>query len=171
MTLTQSGLARRVVKVLGIHSKYSTPTATPDKCAALPFNSGGEPAVGISNYSAVIGMLLFLRGISAWLCIYSPPVCTVHFWTRSFSQTRHQAHRALSQGHSYLCSYSQPWTHNLCQLLCYPNADFVGLWGHKYPQDPHYARSCTGYIIILAGYPVLWCSKLQTEIVHATMES
>ena len=43
MTLTQSGLAKRV-KAFGLHSKYSTTTATPAERAALPRDSGGEPA-------------------------------------------------------------------------------------------------------------------------------
>ena len=59
---------------------------------------------------------------------------------------------------------------NLC-LDCYPDADFAGLWGREDPQDPHCARSRTGYVITLAGCPVLWKSSLQTEISLSTMES
>ena len=54
---------------------------------------------------------------------------------------------------------------------CYPDADFTGLWSHEHPQDPHCVRSRTGYVITLAGCPVLWVSKLQTEIALSTMES
>ena len=54
---------------------------------------------------------------------------------------------------------------------CYPDADFAGLWGHEHPQDPHCARSRTGYVITLAGCPILWVSKLQTEIALSTMEA
>ena len=56
-------------------------------------------------------------------------------------------------------------------LDCYPDADFAGLWGHEHPQDPHCARSRTGFVILLAGCPVLWSSKLQTEIALSTMEA
>ena len=38
-------------------------------------------------------------------------------------------------------------------------------------QDPHCVHSCTGYIICLADCPVLWKSKLQTEIVLSSMEA
>ena len=54
---------------------------------------------------------------------------------------------------------------------CYPDADFAGLWGHEHPQDPHCVKSRTGYVITLANCPVLWVSKLQTEIALSTMES
>ncbi len=54
---------------------------------------------------------------------------------------------------------------------CYTDADFAGLWGHEHPEDPHCVRSRTGYVILLAGCPVLWVSKLQTEIALSTMEA
>ena len=54
---------------------------------------------------------------------------------------------------------------------CYPYADFVGLWSHEHQQDPHCVGSRTGYVITLAGCPVLWSSKLQMEIALSTMEA
>eukprot|EP00804_Cyclotella_cryptica_P019462 CCRYP_006640-RC/>CCRYP_006640-RC protein AED:0.46 eAED:0.41 QI:0/-1/0/1/-1/0/1/0/84 len=53
----------------------------------------------------------------------------------------------------------------------YPDADFAGLYGHEDSQDPHYACSCTGYVILAFGCPVLWRSRLQTEIALSTMEA
>ena len=53
----------------------------------------------------------------------------------------------------------------------YPDADFPGLWGYEDPQDPNCARSRTGYVITLAGCPVLWKSSLQTEIALSTTEA
>eukprot|EP00956_Cyclotella_meneghiniana_P006910 scaffold9329_cov23-Cyclotella_meneghiniana.AAC.1 len=38
-------------------------------------------------------------------------------------------------------------------------------------QDPHCVRSRTGYVILLANCPILWKSKLQTEIALSTMEA
>ena len=61
-TLTQSGLVKLAIEALGLYSKYSIVTSTPVKCAALPRDSGGEPAAGKFNYSAVVGMLLYLTG-------------------------------------------------------------------------------------------------------------
>eukprot|EP00956_Cyclotella_meneghiniana_P009886 scaffold13670_cov55-Cyclotella_meneghiniana.AAC.1 len=54
---------------------------------------------------------------------------------------------------------------------CYPDADFAGLYGQEDSQDPHCARSRTGYVILAFGCPVLWRSKLQTEIALSTMEA
>ena len=54
---------------------------------------------------------------------------------------------------------------------CYPDADFAGLYGHENSQDPHCARSRTGFVILAFGCPILWKSKLQTEIALSTMEA
>jgi hypothetical protein len=56
-------------------------------------------------------------------------------------------------------------------LDCYVDADFAGLWGFESPQDPSSARSRTGYVIMLGQSPVLWASKMQTEVALSTMES
>jgi hypothetical protein len=58
-----------------------------------------------------------------------------------------------------------------CNLDCYVDADFAGLWNCEDLQDPSVARSRTGYFITLGNTPVVWSSKLQTEIALSTMES
>ena len=57
------------------------------------------------------------------------------------------------------------------KIDCYPDADFAGLWTRDDKQDPHCVRSRTGYVICLFDCPVLWKSKLQTEIALSTMEA
>jgi hypothetical protein len=57
------------------------------------------------------------------------------------------------------------------KIDCYPNADFAGLWTKEDKQDPHCVRSCMGYVISLVDCPILWKSKLQTEIALSTMEA
>ena len=54
---------------------------------------------------------------------------------------------------------------------CYVDADFAGLWGHADPQDPICARSRTGFVVFFANCPILWVSKLQTEISLSTLHS
>jgi hypothetical protein len=56
---------------------------------------------------------------------------------------------------------------------CYDDADSVGLYGIEDPQDPVCAksRSRSGSIIYLADCPLLWGSKLQTEIASSSREA
>ena len=35
---------------------------------------------------------------------------------------------------------------------CYSDADFAGLWGHEYPQDPIYARIRTVFVVTFAKF-------------------
>ena len=54
---------------------------------------------------------------------------------------------------------------------CYDDAEFAGLWGHEDPQDPICARSRTGFVVTFSNCPLLWMSKLQTEISLSTLHS
>jgi hypothetical protein len=55
-------------------------------------------------------------------------------------------------------------------MLSY-DADFAGLYNQEDAQDPHCVRSRTGHVICVANCPVIWKSKLQTEITLSTMEA
>jgi hypothetical protein len=54
---------------------------------------------------------------------------------------------------------------------CYVDADFAGLWPHENKSDPTCVKSRTGFAICIANCPVIWSSKLQSEIATSTMES
>ena len=54
---------------------------------------------------------------------------------------------------------------------CYADAYFAELWGHKDPQDPICARSRTGFVVTFSNCPLLWVSKLQTEIALSKLHS
>ena len=76
-----------------------------------------------------------------------------------------------------ICSYLQRTkdnglvfnTSNKLVVDCYADADFAGLWGHEYPQDPIYARSRTGFVVTFSNCSLSWVSKLQTEIALSTL--
>ena len=54
----------------------------------------------------------------------------------------------------------------------YDNADFCGNWHHPTARNNlSNAKSQTGYVILYAGCPIIWCSKLQTQIKVYTTEA
>ena len=54
----------------------------------------------------------------------------------------------------------------------YVDASFTGDWDQENAEwDPDTARSRTGYVILYASCPVIWASKLQSEIAPSTTES
>jgi hypothetical protein len=56
-------------------------------------------------------------------------------------------------------------------LDCYVDVDFVGTWTPGTSEDPSSVKSRTGYVITFASCPVLWSSKLQTEVALSTTEA
>ena len=56
-------------------------------------------------------------------------------------------------------------------LQCYVDADFCGLWTKDTADDPSSVRSRTGYVLMFCGIPLLWVSKLQTEVALSTVEA
>jgi hypothetical protein len=55
---------------------------------------------------------------------------------------------------------------------CYCDADFSGNWNPNIAEyDNTTARSRSGYFIMYAGCPIVWASRLQTEIALSSTES
>jgi hypothetical protein len=166
----QKGLTSRIITALGLDSSLSTRLSTPAEVGPLPKDVNGTPAAGNFNYSAVVGMLLYLSGHSR------PDIAfAVHQVARyTFKPTRRHE-LALVRIGRYLkgtkdeglimCPSLEP------SVECFPDADFAGLYGHEDSQDPHCARSRTGYVILAFGCPVVWRSNLQSEIALSTMEA
>ncbi len=49
---------------------------------------------------------------------------------------------------------------NMINIDAYHDADFAGLYSHEDNNDPVCVHSCPGYVITVAGCPILWSSKL-----------
>ena len=56
-------------------------------------------------------------------------------------------------------------------LQCYVNVDFAGGWSQVDADSSENLMSRTGYVIMFAGCPIFWSSKLQTEIALSTTEA
>ena len=168
-TLSQPGLTQRIIEALGLSSKFSTACSTPAETAALPRDMDGEPATESFNYKSVVGMLHYLN--------HTRPDCAfaIHQCARYTFEPKKSHEVAVKRIGRYLKGTMDKGLildpSDDLTIDCYPDADFAGLWSHAHPQDPHCVCSRTGYVITLAGCPVLWSSKLQTEIALSTMES
>ena len=56
-------------------------------------------------------------------------------------------------------------------LECYVGADFAGGWSKEDAGDPDNVLSRTGFIIMYVGCPLIWASRMHTEISLYTAES
>ena len=57
------------------------------------------------------------------------------------------------------------------KLDCYIDVDFAGLYGVEDKQDPVCVKSHTGYVLTLGTCPLIWVSKLQTEVALSMTEA
>jgi hypothetical protein len=170
ITLSQTGLIERIITAMGLHSEYSTSKDTPAETSPLPRDINGEPDDSLINYPSVIGMLLYLSGHTRPDISFAVHQCARY----TFKPTvRHV--KALKRIGRYLKGTRTKGLimspSSTLSVDCYPDADFAGLYNTEDAQDPHCVRSRTGFIILLAGVPVLWFSKLQGEIALSTMEA
>ena len=109
------------------------------------------------------------------------PMCT-------FYNNLHLVHeRAIRRITKYLARMSTyvdlpdgNWWLTICDVVyrtdiekvteCCADADLSGGWAQVDADNAENVTSTMGYVIIYAGCPVLWCSKLQTEIALSTTE-
>ena len=56
-------------------------------------------------------------------------------------------------------------------LECYVDADWAGSWQERSSHDVMSAHSRTGFIIMFAGCPITWSSKMQTLVALSTTEA
>eukprot|EP00956_Cyclotella_meneghiniana_P010998 scaffold15408_cov41-Cyclotella_meneghiniana.AAC.16 len=161
--MLQTGLTKRVITALGLDSSESTALDTPVEASPLPKDLGGLEPHGNINYAATVGMLLYLSGHSRPDIAFAVHQCARY----TFKPTRRHELALIRIGRYLKGTQGKGlimYPDASRGIDCYPDADFAGLYGQEDSQDPHCARSRTGYVILAFGCPVLWRSKLQTEI-------
>jgi hypothetical protein len=164
--MTQIGLIDKVLKITGMTD--CNPSSTPAEQKNLGKDIGGSAFEEDWCYRSVVGMLLYLSSNSR------PDITFAVHQAARFSQDPKASHaKAIKRIVRYL---QHTKNRGLCfrpkegfQVDCFVDADFCGLWGSEDPIDPSVAKSRTGYIILVAGCPLLWHSKLQTEVSVSTM--
>jgi hypothetical protein len=165
--MKQTGLIGRVIEALGLDDGYARVKHTPAETKPLVKDVDGAPSF---SYSSVVGMLLYLSGQTRLDIAYAVNCCARYMFC-----PKHCHELALKHIGRYLKSTSTRGmvinpTREL-SIDAYPDADFAGMYGYESPTDPACAKSRSGFIIVFAGVPVMWQSKLQTETALSTMEA
>lgn len=166
--LLQTGLIDRILKVMGLEE--SRERSTPADVKSLGRDSDGEACAETWSYASIVGMMMYLASNSR------PDIAfAVHSCARFTHCPKRIHEKALKRIARYLKGTRtrgmmiKPTTDLTMNL--YADADFAGLWGSEHASDPTCAKSRTGYLVTLSDTPVLWASKLQTEIALSTCEA
>jgi hypothetical protein len=137
---------------------------------ALGSNKDGAKAPGKFNYRSVIGMLMHLANNTRLYLAYAVNQCA------RFSNNPKVIHeQAIKYLARYLIGTCTKGMYirstNILTLDCFVDADFAGLWNVEHREDPACVRSRTGFVITLGNVPVIWTSKLQSEIASSTISA
>ncbi|GKY94961.1 hypothetical protein MPSEU_000460700 [Mayamaea pseudoterrestris] len=167
-TLTQQGLIDKIVAATGLQS--CKPNYLPASQVALGSDPDGSPMVEKWGYASIVGMLLYLSTNTR------PDIAFAVSQVARFNSSPKQSHAiAVKTIVRYLAGTRNQGTifkpTRKLNLDLFVDADFCGL--HKREPDhlPDSVRSRTGYVILLAGCPLVWKSQLQTEISLSTLEA
>ena len=167
---TQTGLINKVLAATGMEHCNSKPAP----CSGDGKHLGSDPEGALAkkewSISSVVGMLLCLASNSRPDIAFATHQCVC------FTHSPKASHEAAIlrtchhlQGTKKDDLIFTPATE--LNVDCYVDADFCGLFGVEDPADPISVKSRTGYVIMIAGCPLLWVSKLQQEISLSTQES
>ena len=165
--LTQKGLTDKVIRYLGMDKSVSK-ESTPAAANPLGADKAGPDFDEDWSYPAAIGMLLHLSSNTR------PDIQFAVHQAARFSHAPKQSHaRAVKRIVRYLATTTDNGTLSrgirfkpdlTSGLDMYVDADYAGLFGYEDDQDPTSVKSRTGFVLTLFNCPVLWSSKLQTDI-------
>ena len=166
--LRQPYLIDRVIKDLNLDQSntHDVPAVPPLLHKDL---EGSEKSAGW-NFRSVVGMLNYIANCTR------PDISFATHQCARFSNNPKRSHEtAIKRIGRYLKLTRDKGiilkvNRNL-GLECYVDADFAGGWNRNDADDASTVLSRTGYVIRYMGCPLLWVSKLQTEISLSTTEA
>ncbi len=168
--LRQPFLISRILEALnvveGAYNKRDVPVIGP----LLSRDESGAKRKHDWGYRSAIGMLGYLQNSTR------PDISMAVHQCARFNANPMLCHeKAVKYIARYLLGTQDKGIHykpdSTKGLECYVDADFAGGWSSGDHTNPECVLSRTGFVIMYAGCPLTWCSKLQTEIALSTTES
>ena len=174
ITLSQPHLIQSILSDLHLlDNKQATSRTLPALTTKiLHSNAGGEPFDNSFHYRSVIGKLNFLEKSTRPEIAYA-----VHQCARFVERPTKLHGEAVKRIGRYLLAHPNKGIilrPNQSTFDCWVDASHAGEW-RKGSEDSAYdamtAKSRTGYLLQYAGCPIVWASKLQTEIALSSTEA
>ena len=167
---TQRALIEAIINDVGVAGTPSKPVPAKAHVVLLAFKDKPKFTLNF-DYRSVTGKLNYLAQTSRPDIMYA-----VHQIARFSSDPREPHGEAIL----YLVRYLMK-TRNLGIRFkpdpskgfeCYCDADFSGNW-NKFlaSRDPATSKSRSGWIIFFSGCPIIWASKLQSQVAMSTTEA
>ena len=171
ISLTQPFLIERILELLGNAVKDANVKHTPAEYkVSLHKDADGPARKQQWSYRSAIGMLNYLAATTR------PDIlCAVHSAARFSADPKLIHEQAVKR----ICRYLKGTSDKgmiLCPddsrgVDCYVDASFATEYDKSRALDPACVLSQTGYAVFYKGCPVIWVSKMQTEIALSTTEA
>ena len=166
----QEFLISRIIKALGFEEELNGKHTNPGTKPALHKDVEGPPRKHNWHYRSVIGMLNYLEKTSKPELAYA-----VHQCARFCENPRLSHERAVHKIVRYLTTTKDKGIifkpDKTKGIVCHVDADFAANWNLVEGDNPASVLSRTGFVITYAGCPLIWASRLQTEIALSTTEA
>jgi predicted RNA binding protein YcfA (HicA-like mRNA interferase family) len=168
VNMTQKGLIKKIIETAGMI--YCNPNWTPASITPLGLDPNGEPMEESCSYRSVVGMLLYLT-------TNTRP--DLGFCVSQIARFNH----APKKSHATAVKTITRYLHRTAEkgmivrpmgklnLENYCGCDFSGIFFVEPGESPVSVKSRTGFIIFLAGCPLVWKSQLQSTIALSTFHS
>jgi hypothetical protein len=168
-SMTQTGLIDKIIKMANLED--SNIKKTPADKVPLGPCTDSPPHSESWSYASLIGCLNYLANNSRPEIQFAVHQCAryTHPSTKAHSTAVKRIVRYLlgTRDKGLILKPTNEIT-----LDMYADADFAGLWNSNTDeQDSTRVKSRSGHVILLGNCPLLWSSKLQTEIACSTMEA
>jgi hypothetical protein len=167
---TQQALIDSIIQDGGLTNAKTNPVLA--KVAALLHAHYDAPVFDLNfNYCSVVGKLNYLAQTTCPDIMY-----TVHQIAKYSANPREPHGEAILYLVRYLkksldlsiCFEPKP----IKIFKCYCDADFSGNWTSTIADvNPSTSKSCSGWAVFYAGCPIIWASKLQTQMALSTTEA
>ncbi len=169
LLLRQPGLIDKAIALCGLETE-SNEHQTPADKILHSVHDDDSPRQYNWSYRQLIGVLNYIAATSR-----SDISFAVHQCARFSTNPKRSHELAVKRIIRYLKGTRdkgyilQP--NGTDTIDCYVDADFAGAWNLNSSPDPSSVKSRSGYVITYAGCPILWSSKLQSEIALSTTEA
>jgi hypothetical protein len=173
ISLTQPKMIERVLHVVGLD-----PTSTRTKLHDTPASDhkllDNDPDAAARqqkwNYRSAVGCLSYTQAM-----IRPDITMAVQQCARFCNDPKQEHEEAVKRICRYLMKTKDKGLtlrpDKTRGLECFVDADWAGSWRHRSCNDPLSAHSRTGYVIMYAGCPIIWASKMQPLIALSTTEA
>ena len=178
LRMSQSNPINRIIEAIPGMNKENPKSIPLSPTLIMTKDLNGKTRQEYWSYRSLIGMMNYLMNTTHPELAYS-----IHQCARFCNDPKHSHEQAVKDIVRYLINTrinkeDKTKYHGLifkidptkC-VVCFVDASFAGDWNQSWSEEPSSVFSRTGYVIYFGGCPIIWYSKLQSEISLSTTEA